>query len=168
MSHGGDSGGISTFSSSSSSIAPSDSISVSGAPSYRSRRGRGHIALDSHILADSAWSDGRQAMFEERVMRLTASAGLPLSWVENPEWLDLCTDFIPSAKSPSRKVLTRRLLPRSLAQLQTEAKLNAAGHNATASCDGWTGENFHHYIAFMVMVKKQVRHCSTTRTQSEL
>jgi hypothetical protein len=62
-------------------------------------------------------------------------------------------------KSPSRKVLTQRLLPWTLAELQTQAKERAKGRNATASCDGWTGENFHHYIAFMIAVEKEVRHC---------
>jgi len=98
----------------------------------------------------------RQMRFEERMIRLTASAGLPLSWVENPEWLNFCTEFIPQAKSPSRKVLTRRLLPQTLAELQSQAKQRASGKNATASCDGWTGENFHHYIAFMIVVGKEV------------
>ncbi|KAI9438468.1 hypothetical protein BJY52DRAFT_1207008 [Lactarius psammicola] len=87
-----------------------------------------------------------QTQFEEQVTHLTASAGLPLSWVENPEWLNFCTNFLPQAKSPSQKVLTHHLLPQTL----------ASGKNATASCDGWTGENFHHYITFMVMVGKEV------------
>ncbi|KAH9162790.1 ribonuclease H-like domain-containing protein [Lactarius sanguifluus] len=42
-------------------------------------------------------------MFETAVAHLTASAGLPLRWVENPEWLALCERFLPNAKSPSRK-----------------------------------------------------------------
>jgi hypothetical protein len=53
-------------------------------------------------------------------------------------------------------VLTRRLLPRTLAEFQSQAKKRVAGQNATASCDGWTGENFHHYIAFMIVVGKEV------------
>ncbi len=145
---------------SSSSLTPFDSVSVcsgASAPSY-SRRGRGRNAsFHPQAPLELAWSDGRQTRFEERIIRLTASAGFPLSWVENPEWLDFCTEFMPQAKSPSRKVLTRRLLPRTLAELQLQAKQRASGHNATASCDGWTGENFHHYIAFMVMVGREVR-----------
>jgi len=94
--------------------------------------------------------------FEERITRLTTSAGLPLSWVENPEWLNFCADFLPQAKSPSQKVLTQRLLPQTLANFQLRAKERASGKNVTASCDGWTGENFHHYIAFMIMVGKEV------------
>ncbi|KAH9023574.1 hypothetical protein EDB83DRAFT_2208122, partial [Lactarius deliciosus] len=102
------------------------------------------------------WSDARQARFEERVTRITAAAGFPLSWVENPEWLDFCNDFVPQAKLPSRKVLTKRLLPQTLNGLQQAAKQRVSGKNATASCDGWTGENFHHYIVFMIMVDKKV------------
>jgi hypothetical protein len=113
-------------------------------------------------MAIMAWSDARQLHFEEIMVRLTASAGLPLSWVENPEWVNFCTEFIPQAKSPSRKVLTQRLLPRTLAELQSQAKQRASGKNATASCDGWTGENTHHYIAFMIVVEKKVQHCIIT------
>ena len=43
-------------------------------------------------------------MFETALAHLTASAGLPLRWVENPEWLALCKRFLPNAKSPSCKV----------------------------------------------------------------
>ena len=100
--------------------------------------------------------------YEEIVVWLMASGGLPLSLVKNPEWLNICTEFIPQAKSPSRKVLTQRLLPRTLAELRSQAKQRASGKNATASCDGWTGENFHHYIAFMIVVDKTVRHCIIT------
>ncbi|KAH9046941.1 hypothetical protein EDB84DRAFT_1557976 [Lactarius hengduanensis] len=84
------------------------------------------------------------------------AAGFSLSWVENPEWLDFCNDFVLQAKLPSRKVLTKRLLPQTLNELQQKAKQRVRGKNATASCDGWTGENFHHYIAFMIMVDKKV------------
>ncbi|KAH8991817.1 hypothetical protein EDB86DRAFT_2779880, partial [Lactarius hatsudake] len=52
-------------------------------------------------LAEPTWSDARQARFEEQVTRITAAAGFPLSWVENPEWLDFCNDFVLQAKSPS-------------------------------------------------------------------
>lgn len=148
----------------SSSLAPSDSISVcppslqvASAPS-RSRRSSRVPSFTTPTSPDMAWSDARQVRFEERILRLTASAGFPLSWVENPEWLNFCTEFIPQAKSPSRKVLTQRLLPRTLAQLQTQAKERVRGQNVTASCDGWTGENFHHYIAFMIVARKEVRH----------
>ena len=141
-------------SSSSSSLAPSDSISVrSSLPPSRSRRSQRDF---SPAFLTDPWTDGRQTSFEDWITCLTASAGLPLSWVENPEWLNFCADFVPQAKSPSRKVLTRRLLPQTLAGFQAKAMQGANGKNATASCDGWTGENFHHYITFMIMVGKEV------------
>jgi hypothetical protein len=157
-----------------SSLAPSDSISV--IPPSRSRRRSRVASFTSPSQAASpnmAWSDARQMHFEDRIIRLTASAGLSLSWVENPEWLKLCAEFIPQAKSPSRKVLTQRLLPRTLSELQIQARQRVSGQNATASCDGWTGENFHHYIAFMIVVAKEVRHCSistwiTQRSDSDI
>ncbi|KAI9447555.1 hypothetical protein H4582DRAFT_1803117 [Lactarius indigo] len=121
-----------------------------------SRRSPSHVPQTPFVPPELSWSEGRQLLFEERIVRLTASAGLPLSWVENIEWLDFCVEFLPHAKSPSRKVLTGRLLPRALADLQLRAKVKLSGKSATASCDGWTGENFHHYIAFMVMADQKV------------
>ena len=79
--------------------------SFSGHPTPRSR--------SQSILVDNSgmWSPEYQSKFEERVARLTVSAGLPLLWVDNPEWIDFINDFLPLARSPSRKVLTNRLIP---------------------------------------------------------
>ncbi|KAH9024118.1 hypothetical protein EDB84DRAFT_1440775 [Lactarius hengduanensis] len=134
------------------SVTPFDNVSIRSFPSRSSRRSSNHVPF---VPPELSWSEGRQTRFEERLIRLTASAGLPLLWVENPEWLDFCVEFLPQARSPSRKVLTRRLLPQALSEFQSKAKEQMKGKTATASCDGWTGENFHHYIAFMVMADKK-------------
>jgi hypothetical protein len=86
-----------------------------------------------------------------------AAAGLPLAVVDNPAWIELCDEFIPAAVSPSRKVLTKRLLPSVLAEYQAEAKLSARGREATIQSDGWTGVNHHHLLAFMITVDGKVR-----------
>ena len=49
-------------------------------------------------------------MFETAIACLTASAGLLLWWVENPEWLAPCKQFLLNVKSPSCKVLTQHLI----------------------------------------------------------
>jgi hypothetical protein len=92
----------SVVSTSTSSLAPSDSISMCHIPPpsrTTSRRSRHRVASFTSRAPspDLPWSDARQMRFEERMIRLTASAGLPLSWVENPEWLNFCTEFIPQA-----------------------------------------------------------------------
>jgi hypothetical protein len=104
------------------------------------------------------WLQGEQALFETSLARLTASAGFPLRWVDNPEWHAFCDRWVPNAKTPSRKVLTQRLLPATLKVFKETAKEQARGSEATASCDGWTGGNHHHFIAFMVMCNGQVSH----------
>ncbi|KAK0501062.1 hypothetical protein EDD18DRAFT_1307507 [Armillaria luteobubalina] len=98
------------------------------------------------------WPSSDQAQFEERIVHLTASAGFSLSWVENPEWIAFCEDFLPAAKVPSRKVVTNCLLPTTLDAMCTSVHREAAGQSVTAQCDGWSGENHHHYIAFMVTI----------------
>ena len=87
---------------------------------------------------------------------MTASAGFPLSWVDNPEWIDFCTEFLPAAKLPSRKTLTRRLLPAAIEELRTSARATAKDHEATLQADGWTGVNNHHLLAFMIMADGKV------------
>ena len=102
------------------------------------------------------WTTERQENFENSLARLTASAGLPLSWVDNPEWVALCQDFLPAAKSPSRKVLTSRITPRLINQLHKKSKEDVKGQSGTLQADGWTGENHRHIIAFMITANRKV------------
>jgi hypothetical protein len=102
------------------------------------------------------WSAEKQARFERRIVRLTAAAGFPLSWVDNIEWIDFVEEFLPAAKSPSRKTLTRRLLPSAIKDLRAEVIAAVKGHEATIQADGWTGVNTHHLIAFMITANGQV------------
>ena len=95
-------------------------------------------------------------MFENHIARLTVSAGFPLSWVDNTEWIDFCTKFLPAASLPSRKTLTRRLLPAAVEELRASAKAAAKGHETTLQADGWTGINNHHLLAFMITANGKV------------
>lgn len=66
------------------------------------------------------WSDGQQLAFERGIARITASAGLSLSWVENPEVVAFFQMFLPQGNMPSRGVLTRRIIPQTLEVMQKE------------------------------------------------
>ena len=103
------------------------------------------------------WSLAQQKSFENYIAHLTASAGLPLSWVDNAEFISFIDEFLPAAKCPSRKVLTQRLILTAVAEFRAEAKAAAHGHEATLQADGWTGVNHHHLIAFMITVDGKVR-----------
>jgi hypothetical protein len=87
---------------------------------------------------------------------MTASAGFPLSWVDSPEWIDFCTEFLPAAKLPSQKMLTHCLLPAAITELHASARAATKGHEATLQADGWTGVNNHHLLAFMIMADCKV------------
>jgi len=71
------------------------------------------------------WPIELQRKFEERIAWLTVSAGLPLLWVDNLEWIDFVTDFLPSAQSLSQKVLTNHLIPMAAKQYQDATKSTA-------------------------------------------
>ena len=110
--------------------------------------------------------DNLQRAFEIRITRLTAAAGLPLSWVDNPEWIDFVGQFLPAAKSPSRKVLTNRLIPLVVDEYRKVTKEYSKDQNATIQADGWTAINFHHLLAFMITVAKRVRYINFFTTVS--
>jgi len=61
------------------------------------------------VLADpnASWSTICQKRFESFIGHLTAAAGFPLSWVDNPIFIEFMEEFIPAAKIPSQKVLTK-------------------------------------------------------------
>ncbi|KAG1724414.1 hypothetical protein EDB19DRAFT_1897921 [Suillus lakei] len=88
-------------------------------------------------LTSSSFHSSNQADWEISLARLTASTGLPLQWVENHKWKVLCDHFLLRAKIPSAKVLTQRA-------------------NATLQCDGWTGENHHHLLGFMMTAQRKL------------
>ena len=124
--------------------------SFSDLPTPRSR-------LQSILIDDnSTWLPEFQRRFEDRIARLTVSANLPLSWVDNPEWIDFVGDFIAFARSPSQKVLTNHLIPAAAKSYRELAKIVATNQNVTLQADGWTGVNFHHLLAFMISFDKQV------------
>ncbi|KIJ14388.1 hypothetical protein PAXINDRAFT_40913, partial [Paxillus involutus ATCC 200175] len=105
---------------------------------------------------DVTWTPADQADWEAALTRLTASAGLPLWWVENHEWKKICDRFLPKAKNPAPKVLTDRIIPEVLSVLRTSAQLECQGSEATLQCDGWTGENHHHLIGFMMTAQRKL------------
>jgi hypothetical protein len=98
----------------------------------------------------TSWNDGDQTEFESLITQLTASANFPLSWVENPAWIRFCDRFLPGAHLPSRKVLTKRLIPTEVERFTKNAKKSAKGCYVTLQCDGWTSISFLHLIAFII------------------
>lgn len=106
--------------------------------------------------AKPRWTESDQQAFETKLTRITAAANLPFCWVENPEVLGLFARFLPSARVPSRKVLTNRIIPAELAIYRSNARACTAGAVATGQADGWSGGNFHHYIGFMMTANREV------------
>lgn len=141
--------------SSSESLAPSDSASaISRSASYSKRRSaRRNTGSDN--LAIQPWNESTRRRFEQFIIRLTASAGFPLSWVENNVWHSFLEEFLPSAPKISRKVLTKRILPEAVKEVQDKVRKQVAGKEVTMQGDGWTGLNNQHLLAFMITCDKK-------------
>jgi hypothetical protein len=151
--------------SSTDSITPSDSASAISRTSNRSVSGDGRRLGSnrrggSDNLAIVPWNDSTRRRFEQYVVRLTASAGFSLSWVENNVWHSFLEEFLPSAPKISRKVLTKRILPEAVKEVQEKVKKHVAGKEVTMQGDGWTGVNNQHLLAFMITCDKKVSYTS--------
>ena len=97
-----------------------------------------------------------QREFNTCVGRITVAAGLPISWTDNPEVRSTFRKFFPWAQLPSRKTLSRSILPALQASLRAQSQKETRGTNCTLQCDGWTAMNMHHLIAFMITVWPKV------------
>ena len=138
---------------SSSSFYPHGST-VSRPPSSSSSHS--HYSALPQPLPRSASSGFNQRTFDMCVGRMTVAAGLPMSWTDNPEVRSVFRTFFPWVQLPSRKTLSRSILPTLQSSLRTQAQKEARGSNCTLQCDGWTGINSHHLIAFMITVWPKV------------
>ena len=158
--------GTPSASSSLDSLHPSESASqISHQPSYSwpssrlsGRRRNSHIQADvPGELVVPVCSAACVKMYEQRILHLTASAGFPLSWVENPEFQALQEEFMPGSPHISQKVLMKRILPSVVAEFRETVKWHTTGKEATMQSDGWTRINNHHLVAFMITVDNKVR-----------
>lgn len=144
-------------------LGPDDSVSNISLRSAPGQLIAGHFAQSRRpsIAATPdflTWNSNRQIWFENRLTRLTTSAGLPQSWIDNPEWIAFKQELIyPNAKLPSQKVLTLCIIPRLVDELKQQAITSVKGKNTTLQSDGWTGENHCHLITFMITADKHVR-----------
>jgi hypothetical protein len=156
-----------------STLFPEDSASAiasttSHDSSLSARRPHSHppssrIGINTPRLSSGQlWSSSSQTEFENHIARITVSANLPLSWVDNLEVVTFMDKYIPAATAPSRKVLTKRIIPNLADELQTAAKKETRGKNATLQADGWTGGNHRHLVAFMITAEKKVWRRSST------
>ncbi|KAF9647431.1 hypothetical protein BDM02DRAFT_3098174 [Thelephora ganbajun] len=118
------------------------------------------------ILIDD-WTPEFQREPEERIARLTVSAGLPLSWVDDPAWINFVNGFLPSARSPSQEVLTNRLIPVAAKRHQDAIRVAVKNQNVTLQVGGWTDTNSHHLLAFTVAFQKQFHTVNVHDASSE-
>lgn len=97
-----------------------------------------------------------QQNFNTHIGRMTVAAGLPISWTDNPEVRSVFRTFFPWAQLPSRKTLSRSILPALQSSLRAQSQKDSRGSNCTLQCDGWTAINMHHLIAFVITVWPKV------------
>ena len=108
-----------------------------------------------HGFSPSMWSTERQDRFDVFMARITASCGFPYTWVENPEVLAFMNEFIPTAQPVRRQRLANKLIPAEVAKYRASAIEKCRGCLVTLQCDGWSGINFHHFVAFMITTNKR-------------
>ena len=107
------------------------------------------------------WNPGRQRQFEEKLSQVTTTCGFPLIWVDNPDWIEFCDEFIPAACLPSHNTPSHQIILSVAADFWAHAYADSKGHYGTLQDDGWTGVNNHHFLipykltTFWEIVKQQ-------------
>ncbi|KAF9028143.1 hypothetical protein BDZ89DRAFT_776946 [Hymenopellis radicata] len=117
------------------------------------------FAADGASLSEAIlepWPPWKVSQFFTSLIRITASCGFALSWVENPEVRQFLSTFIPQAPPVSRHKLTNDILRKLTDELRNNVQSEVAGKDAVLQCDGWTGLNHSHLIAFMIVVEGKV------------
>ena len=124
------------------------------------------------VISRPPWTQEDQTLLGQHLARITASCGFAYRWIENPEVLDFFSVYFPAASAITRRQLSDTLIPREAAKFLAAAKASSAGLLATMQCDGWSGINFHHFLAFMITTeRREVRtfwDCTTQEYLSEL
>ncbi|KAJ8086129.1 hypothetical protein PM082_004949 [Marasmius tenuissimus] len=160
-----------------STIGPGDSVSqvgsITGSPSTgeipspgeppakRSRKSSTRSAATQST--PQQWNDTLQNKFETQIAQITASQGLPLSWVENPKWENFLWEFLPGAHNLSQGRLTWIIIPRTLAVMQGVARGPLQGSMGTLQADGWSGINSVHVIGCMLTARGSINlHCPSS------
>jgi hypothetical protein len=94
--------------------------------------------MDSFIVRSLSSSDKKK--FHLHLLQITISCGLPLSWVNNPEVIELFKFLNPQIKLPDRKTLSTEILSDVVkdfdAMMLEKLVLDRIG--ITLSFDGWT------------------------------
>ncbi|KZV72990.1 hypothetical protein PENSPDRAFT_627883 [Peniophora sp. CONT] len=119
------------------------------------------------VCGDASWVRDAQKRFDSRLARITASAGLPFQWCIDDEWLNFCQDFLPWATVPRPNTVSSTLIPAELEHYRVAARRSTRGGLATGQCDGWSGGNSKHFVAFMMMVARLIHVVSLLDTSTE-
>jgi hypothetical protein len=97
-----------------------------------------HGPMDSFIARTLSNSDKKK--FHHHLLQVTISCGFPLSWVNNPEVIELFRFLNPQIKLPNRKTLSTEILSDVVkdfdAMMLEKLVLDRVG--ITLSFDGWT------------------------------
>lgn len=106
------------------------------------------------------FSESMQKEFEDQLLRAFVSSGMAFNKIEDPEFQQLFTKFIPGALVPSRQRLESKILQCAVVQLEGEVKVTVKGSYATLSCDGWKDVSRKHLVAFMITANREVEFIS--------
>jgi hypothetical protein len=98
----------------------------------------------------SQWSSDKNAKFLNDLITVITACDLSFNLVENPTFCSFIQKYIPSAKLPSRNMLSGSVLTNRMISVRSQSRINCQNEITTISCDGWTGRNSQYLVAFMI------------------
>ncbi|CAG8671688.1 9194_t:CDS:2, partial [Ambispora gerdemannii] len=94
--------------------------------------------------------------FENLILRIIVSNGLPFKFMENQETKDVFSFIAPALKLPGRKAISDRILPQSSQELLLSVIKRAQEDKIgiTAACDGWTNIKQQHLFGVVFITSQ--------------
>jgi len=112
--------------------------SISSRTSLNSLSSQWSGPMDSFVVRSLSNSDNKK--FQQHLLQVTISCGFPLSWVNNPEVIELFKFLNPQIKLPDRKTLSTEILSDAVKDFDKMMleKLVLDRIGITLMFDGWT------------------------------
>ncbi|CAG8842820.1 12980_t:CDS:1, partial [Racocetra persica] len=94
--------------------------------------------------------------FENLILRMIVSNGLPFTFMENYETQEVFHFIAPSLKLPNRRAVSNRILPRYSEKLGEEIQQRARADKigVTAAFDGWTNIKQEHLFGVVLITSQ--------------
>jgi len=131
-----------------------DEISNTSTSANTASQIKKQTTLANYVLRP--FSDNDKSHFENLVLRMIVSNGLPFTFMENQETRDIFNFMMPTLKLPNRRAISDRILSKISVNITEEILQKACADKigVTAAFDGWTNIKREHLFGVVLITSR--------------